>query len=228
MDINNELVLQEPIIFQGITIHQPTIKEIFSYGINEYNSLLVPYMVSLDLLDIEEEQKQQIKAFDLIICNEDIFSYLLVSLKILCRTDSIAFMQNCIMINDAYLDRDNFDEFSDIILKIHAREKPKQDKLPDNPRQRELELKFREFRAKRKNKNEFLLCDIINIVKYGGNYHITTKEIKDMTLWELTNAYNAKLGVSQYESMFQIALVAGDKEHKLEDNHWTQLLKVGK
>ena len=49
-----------------------------------------------------------------------------------------------------------------------------------------------------------------------------------MTLWELTNAYNAKLGVSQYENLFQIALVAGDKEHKLEDNHWTKLLKVGK
>ena len=228
MDINFELVLQETINFQGIKIYQPTLREIYSYGINEYNSLLVPYMVSLDLLDIEEEQKQQLKTFDLIISNEDILSYLLISLKILCKTDNITFMQNCIMINDAYLHRDNFDEFSDIILKIHAREKPKQDKLPDNPRQRELELKFREYRAKQKNKNEFLLCDIINIVKYGGYYYISNEEIKNMTLWELTNAYNAKLGVSQYESLFQIALVAGDKEHKLEDNHWTQLLKVGK
>ena len=84
-------------------------------------------MVSLDLLDIEEEQKQQIKTFDLIISNEDILSYLLISLKVLCKTDNITFMQNCIMINDSYLHRDNFDEFSDIVLKIHAREKPKQD-----------------------------------------------------------------------------------------------------
>ena len=228
MDINIELVLQEPINFQGIKIYQPTIREIFSYGINEYNSLLVPYMVSLDLLDIEEEQKQQIKTFDLIISNEDILPYLLISLKVLCKTDNITFMQNCIMINDSYLHRDNFDEFSDIVLKIHAREKPKQDKLPDNPRQRELELKLRSLRVKQKNKNEFLLCDIINIVKYGGKYRITTEEVKNMTLWELTNAYNAKLGISQYENLFQIALVAGDKEHKLEDNHWTKLLKVGK
>ena len=100
--------------------------------------------------------------------------------------------------------------------------------MPDNPRQRELELKLRSLRVKQKNKNEFLLCDIINIVKYGGKYRITTEEVKNMTLWELTNAYNAKLGISQYENLFQIALVAGDKEHKLEDNHWTKLLKVGK
>lgn len=226
MDINEELVLQEPIEFQGITIYQPTIREIRKFGTEDYNKLLVPYIISLDVLDIPEEEKENIKTFDLIIDSTQLLVDLLMSLITICKTNDVKALDNHIEINGSRLDRDNFDEFSDIILKIHAKEKPKVDKLPENPRQREIELKLRANRARARTKNEFQLCDVINNVKYGGNYYISTEEIKNMTLWELMNAYSAKLGVSQYQDTFSIALVAGDKDNNLRDKHWTKQLKI--
>lgn len=226
MDINNELVLQEPIIFQGMTIYQPTIREIFKHGMKEYDKLLLPYAISLDVLEIPEKEKENIKIFDLIIGNTQMLVSLLMSLIILCKTEDVKALDDHIEINGNVLNRDNFDEFSDIVLKIHAKEKPKVDKLPDNPRQREIELKLRAARARIKNKNELQLCDVINIVEYGGKYHIPLDYIKNMTLWKLMNAYKAKLGVSRYEDSLSIALVAGDKENKLQDLHWTKQLKI--
>lgn len=228
MDINNELVLQEPIIFQGIKIYQPTIQNIFNFGVSEYNSFLIPYSITPEMLNIPEEHKNSIKMFDVIIYDKQLSLILLSSLKYFCKTDDVALYKDTIIINTNILYRDNFDEFADIILKIHAREKVKEDKLPDNPKHREIELKLRALRAKQKNNNEFQLCDIINIVKYGGKYHISTEEIKNMTLWELTNAYGCKLGVSNYEDSLSIALVCGDKNNNLNDKHWSKLLKVSK
>lgn len=232
MNINNELVLQEPINFHGIIIYQPTIREIFKYGINEYNNQLLPYLITLDMFNLTEEHKKDLKVFDLINFNQDIFLYLLTSLQILCRCQIKDIeiinngIQNEIKIKEGILNRDNFDEFAEIVLKIHARERPKEDKLPDNPRQREIELKLRANRARVKNNNELQLCDIINIVKYGGKYRITTDEIKNMTLWELMNAYKAKLEISHYEDSFSIALVAGDKNSTLNDKHWVKQLRI--
>lgn len=226
MDINNELVLQEPITFQGITIYQPTLREIFKYGIDEYNTILLPYMITADILDIPEEDKIKINIFDVIINNNQLLMYLCVSLQILCKTDSIQAFEDRVEVDGCVLNRDNFDEFSEIVLKINAKEKPKPEKLPDNPRQREIELKLRAARARIKNKNELQLCDVINIVKYGGKYYIPLDIIKDMTLWELMNAYTAKLGVSQYDDTLSIALVAGDKENKLQNLHWVKQLKI--
>lgn len=235
MNINNELVLQEPINFNNIIIYQPTIREIFQYGIVEYNDLLLPYLITLDMLDLTETQKENFKVFDVILCNQELLLKLILSLRIFCRcspsdikTIEYDKSQFDIKVKNGVLNRDNFDEFANIILKINAREKPKGEKLPDNPRQREIELKLRKNRSKTNNKNEQHLCDIINVVKYGGNYRISTEEVKDMTLWELMNAYNAKLGVSYYENSFSIALVAGDKDNTLNDKHWVNQLKLSK
>lgn len=231
MDISTELVLQEPINFNGLIIYQPIIRDIVKYGINEYNNLLLPYLVTIDMFRLSEEQKNNFKVFDLIILNQEILLNLLLSLSILCKCQSqdINIIENSklqyvIKIKEFELNRDNFDEFADIILKIHAREKPKEDKLPDNPRQRAVELKLREGRKRLDKKNEISFSDIINIVKYGGKYHISNDEIKEMTLWELMNAYKCKLGMSHYEDSFDIYLVSGNKD-AIED-HWTKLLKV--
>jgi len=230
MDISIELVLQEPINFNGLIIYQPIIRDIVKYGINEYNNLLLPYLITLDIFDLTEEHKKDLKVFDLINFNQDIFLYFLTSLQILCRCQIKDIeiinngIQNEIKIKEGILNRDNFDEFAEIVLKIHARERPKEDKLPDNPRQRAVELKLREGRKRLDKKNEISFSDIINIVKYGGKYHISNDEIKEMTLWELMNAYKCKLGMSHYEDSFDIYLVSGNKD-AIED-HWTKLLKV--
>ena len=226
MDIKLNLVLQEPIDFQDIRIYQPVLQEITQYGIEQYNTLLVPYSITSDMLNIPEEYKDNIKIFDVVINDQQVLQYLILSLQFFCKTDDIKVYKDVIIVNNGILHRDNFDEFADIILKINAREKPKKEKLPDNPKHREIELKLRAARAKCKPKSEFNLCDIINNVRYGGKYYISLNEINQMTLWSLSNSFNAKIGLSNYDACFSIALVAGDKDNKLEDNHWTKLLKI--
>jgi hypothetical protein len=228
VDINNELVLPLDINFQGITIHQYTINDIFAYGIEKYNNLLLPYSITLDMLQIPIEEQEKYKIFDFIMYDDNLSSLLINSLIYFCRTDNIKKDKDCIYVDKGLLNRDNFDEFGDIILKIHAQERIKEDKLPENPKQRELELKLRALRARHKSKAEFQLCDIINNVKYGGKYYIPIREVLKMTLWELYNAFNSKLGVDKSDSSLSIALVCGDKNNTLENNHWSKLLKVGK
>jgi hypothetical protein len=226
MDVNNELVLQYDINYNGIKIHQTTIDEMYQYGIEEYNKLLLPYYLTLDIFQIPPEEHDNYSIFDLICINEDIFFYLILSLRYFCKTDNITTESDGIHVDGGVINRNNFEEFSQLILKIHAKEREKEEKLPDNPRQRELELKLRALRARHKPKNEIQLCDIMNIVKFGGKYHISINEIRQMTLWNLTMAYKAKVGVSNWEDSLSIALVSGDKENKLDDVHWIKQLKV--
>mgnify|MGYP003611213275 CR=1 FL=1 len=86
------------------------------------------------------------------------------------------------------------------------------------------EMKPEEKALSEKNKIEFTEIQVgkdgITMVVNKENtwaQDITTEEIKNMTLWELMNAYSAKLGVSQYQDTFSIALVAGDKDNNLRD-----------
>jgi hypothetical protein len=232
MNINNELVLQLDINFNGIKIYQNTINEIFAYGIEEYNKLLLPFFLTLDDLKIPKEEQNKYNMFDLIMLEEELFYILVNSIRYFCKTDNIKTTKTKsgigLNIDGGILNRDNYEEFCNIILKIHSKERLKEDILPENPRQKEIELKLREARARCKPKSDIQLCDIINIVKYGGKYHISTEEIKKMTLWDLSMAYYAKVGVSNWEDSLSIALVSGDKENKLDNLHWLKQLKVDK
>jgi hypothetical protein len=228
IDIKLGLILQEPIDFQGVKIYQPTLYEIFQCGVNIYNSLLLPYSLTWDMIGISEEKIEGLKFFDIVIKDKTLRELFVQSLMVFCHTDKIDINNDSIKIESGLINRDNFDEFGDIILQINAREKQKIEKLPENPKQREIELKLRALRAKVKPKNEFQLYDIINNVRYGGKYYIPMSEIQEMTLWSLYNAFNSKVGLSNYDATFSIALVAGDKNKTLEDNHWTKLLKIDK
>lgn len=226
MDYKINLVLQEPIVFESIKIYQPTLLNILEYGIEEYNQLLLPYSLTFDLLNIPEDKIEGLKYFDIVCADEVLFGLLIKSLQYFCKTDNISSYKNNLVIEKCLLNRDNFDEFSKIILDINAREKPKNDKPPkfESDRQREVWLKLQEGRKRTAKESEMQLCDVLNIVEYGGKYRIPIDDIKHMTLWKIMNAYKAKLSISNYEDSFQIYLVSGEK--KLVKDHWTQQIKV--
>lgn len=233
MDIDLNLELQEPINFYGITIKLPTILEILRYdkkhGEGAFNRLITPYIISIDSLgdDVPDEVKGSIKNFDIVYSDDRLIDCLIESIKYFCETDDIESVVSGLKIDGVVLDRDNFDEFGDIILKINSRERYKAEPKPvyANERQRDIAEKLKEGRARMAKKNEVKLTDIINYCKFGGKSYIPASEIRKWTLWELMNAYKSILGVSGYENSYSAFLVSGNNK-LVEGKHWTDLLKL--
>ncbi|KKQ13982.1 MAG: hypothetical protein US25_C0032G0015, partial [Candidatus Moranbacteria bacterium GW2011_GWE1_36_7] len=77
------------------------------------------------------------------------------------------------------LNRDNFDKFSELILKICGRERQKIEKSPifENDRQRESWIKLQEGRKRNAKNNVVNIEDIINICEFGRDEYIPIEEI---------------------------------------------------
>jgi hypothetical protein len=234
-NLNIYLKIQEPIKFHDVCmIYQPSFIEMLNYnkehGDNEFDKLLLPYSVTLDSLpdEITEEQKKGLTNFDLLCSSQEIVDYLFVSLKFFCKSETFVDEKGIIFESfNGRLNKNNFDEFAEIILKICGRERPKKEKIPvfKNERQRDIWEKLQEGRRRFAKKNELRIEDVINVCEFGGNSYIPVEEIKKWTLWRILNCYKSTLGISQYKDSFNIYLVSG-KPEIIEGKHWTELIKL--
>lgn len=247
MDIYLNLELQEPINFYGLTIRLPSIAEILRYGLEKYNRLLLPYIISLDSIgtDIPEEQKKHIEIFDIITSDEEMVDLLEESIRFLCNAENVLLTidesdtvgiwvdyiyenhEKTLDIGHLFINRSNFDDFANIILLINSKERYVAERIPEfeNERQKDVWDKLQEGRKRGSRSNSIGLRDIVNFCEFGGNSHIPASEIKTWTLWKLTNAYNSIIGKSSYDDNFQIYLVNGEKE-LIENKHWSDLIKI--
>jgi hypothetical protein len=223
--------MQEPIDFHDICIiHQPSFGEILKYKIPKFEQLLLPYYITIDSLNVElsEEQKNQIKSFDIVMSSFGIVRLLYKSLKFFTKSrirhDSYGLYMEGFK---GRLNRDNFDEFAEIILDICARKRPEKEKIPvfANERQKDIWLKLQEGRKRNSRRNELRLEDVLQVCEYGGEYYISKDIIRSFTLWEIMNCYKAKVGMSNYKDSFSIYLISGEKS-LIEDKHWTELIKI--
>ena len=231
LNLNLYLKIQEPIKFYDVCIiHQPSFKEILNYGIEEFEKLLFPYYINIDNLfdEITDEEKEGLTNFDLLCSSPELVSSLFLSLEFFCKDKPDVDEQGILFEGfEGRLNRDSFDEFAEIILKICGREKPKKEKIPvfQNDRQRDIWEKLQEGRRRNAKNNEVKLEDIINYCEYGGRSYIPIEEIKKWTMWRIMNCYNSIIGVSAYKDNFSIYLVSGEKD-LVENKHWTDLLKL--
>lgn len=232
LNLNLYLKIQEPIKFYNVCIiHQPSFKEILDYGLEEFEKLLLPYYITVDSLfddEITNEEKEELTNFDLLCSSPELVSSLFLSLEFFCKDKPDVDEQGILFEGfEGRLNRDNFDEFADIILKICGREKPKKEKIPvfQNDRQRDIWEKLQEGRRRNAKNNELKLEDIINYCEYGGTSYIPIEEIKKWTIWRIMNCYSSIIGVSAYKDNFRIYLVSGEKD-LVDNKHWTDLLKL--
>lgn len=146
------LITMSPVPFYEGFVKQPTIQDIISIGEDEFNTNILPFAVTLDILNLESEQKSMFKTFDLFFLkNNDeyvlldnsrpIIDILVESLRFFFNTDRVTLHEpkhesfilrdekhlqpKIIIDNKIRIDRDNFDELQDLILLICQREKPK-------------------------------------------------------------------------------------------------------
>ena len=230
-NLNLYLKFQKPIKFYDVCIiRQPSFDEMLEYGIDNFEKLLVPYSITLDSLpeEITDEQKEGLTNFDLICSSQEFMSYLFISLEYF--SNSKLDIDEKGIIFDSFigrLNRDNFDEFAEIILKICGRERPKKERIPifENERQKESWIKLQEGRRRNAKNNAINIEDILNICEFGRDVYIPIEEISKWTLWRIMNCYKAKIGTGSYQDNFRIYLVSGEKSI-IENKHWTDLLKI--
>ena len=225
------LKIQKPIKFYDVCIiRQPSFDEMLEYGIDNFEKLLLPYYITLDSLpeEITDEQKEGLTNFDLVFSSQEFMSYLFMSLEYF--SNSKLDIDEKGIIFDSFvgrLNRDNFDELAEIILKICGRERPKKERIPifANDRQKDIWEKLQAGRKRFAMKNELKLEDVLNICEFGGKYHIHIEEIIKWTMWRIINCYKSIMGISSYEDSFSIYLINGEKE-LIEGKHWTELIKL--
>lgn len=230
MDINLELITQKPIIFNGITITQPSLNMILdNIGMDKYNEILFPFVADLDILDVPDEIREQYNIFDILTMDSNI-ELLLNSISIFCNIEEARFDTKSKRLyigdNDGYLDCNNFKDFADIILKINSKTRPKVEKPPKNmsEKQRDIWEKLQAGRKRQAEKSQISLSDLINTCEFGGTYYIPKETILTWTLWNISRCYQAILGKSSYGDAFSIYCVTGDKD--LVKKHWTDLISI--
>ena len=107
MDINkyyNDLIIQDPINYNGLTIYQPSYEEIKKYGIELYNQIMMVYSLTLDCFNNLPE-KDDINVFnDFILNDEYLLSCLGESLRLLTKADEITLFKNTNSIQLKFID----------------------------------------------------------------------------------------------------------------------------
>lgn len=241
MDYKLNLVVGEPIDFYGIcTIYQPTLKDIMKFGIDKYEKLLIPYKITKEIFTINNN----ISDFDLLrtkIKNRDseeyidVLSLFIQSLKFFCKIEekeiSINAYDNSFVFNNDLnksINRENFEEFCKIILEVNGTEKIKIEKSPmfSSERQKQIWELSQKGRAKSSKKDSINFATIVNIVKFGMDSLISKDIIKNMTIWEINNAYENIMKKERYRENLDICLVAGNENNELDLIHWSIKMKL--
>lgn len=244
-DVYINLITGEDIKFQNILIHQPTFKEILEIGIEQYNQIMLPYSLTIDCFKDFAEKENADLFEDILMKDKSSITCIAYSLQLLTKAKDVLLYQDHLeltfekkmfdknnnekIIKSSFdINKDNFNDLSEIILKINANKKVEVEKPPKNmsEKQKDIWYKLQEGRRKRAKKDEVHLFDILNICEFAGKYHIPVSEMMDWTLWRIMNCYKAILNIRTYDDNLKIYLVSGDGKTISGDNHWHKKLMI--
>ena len=276
-DYNLELIRRKPINYNGLLFHHISFGYICdNIGLENFDKLLTPFLITKDCLDIEDEKLDSLSLFDDIILNdENMLNSIAYILQLFCKCDNVLRNNHSIILqfNDVELekrekksrlydifnrlfqlfckkketdnievdeieniisqriftiDKNNFNDVSEIIMKLNGKDKIKVEKPPKNmsDKQRDVWEKLQAGRKRESEKNNVHIYDVINICEFGGNYHIPIEEIDTWSLWEIMNCYKARVNMKTYDDSLKICLVSGDSKSISDKNHWHYKLMV--
>lgn len=224
------LEAQKPIKFNNITIYQIPLNDILDYNIEKYNELLLPFLLDMDDFDILDKTLiQGMNIFDILLLNKETLTMLLNAISYFCKIDKIVFdeQKGVLYVGEGYIDRDNFSDFSEIILKINAKQKTQKEKPPENmsEKQRDIWQKLQEGRQRALAKSQVDLADLINTCQFAGDYYISINEISQWTLWNIARCYKSIFGKNNFRESFEIYCITGE-DKLIKNRHWSDLIKV--
>lgn len=246
--INNlNIVFEEHIKSEEFgCLYTPTVLDLLKYGEEQLSLFLLPYRITLDILDMDDEVKKDINTYDLffqgfmIDQNNSYYNILMDSLRYYFKTDLIYFNKYNYNIEVYYIDKDrmwkyrvidrnNFDKLADIILQINNSERMIKEKEPEfkNDIQRDIYYKIKEGRKRKEEKNKISIGTILNVVMHGGKSFIPYREVKTMTLPQVMNSFNTILGIDDWDINFKKYLAGADpKKDELDLTYWVHKIKI--
>ena len=228
-DYNLELIRQKPINYNGLLFYPISFGYICdNIGLDIFDSLLIPFLITKDCLKMSDEELEQIDLFnDIIIKDQGMLSSVAIALQLFCKCEDIYKRDNELLLkfNDKepfVINNGNFEDICQIIMKMNGKEKIKVEKPPKNmsERQRDVWEKLQAGRKRENEKNTVHIYDMLNVCEFGGNYHIPIEEIENWTLWKIMNCYKARVNMKTYDDSLHICLVSGDGKSISDKNHW--------
>lgn len=230
-----ELVRMKPINCDGLLIYPVSFGEICdTIGLDNFEKCLMPFLMTKECLEGDAEKLNSLNLFeDVILKDKTLSQYVGIILGLFCKAKDVVKIGSEIHIRFEdrelfIIDKNNFDDICEVIMKINAKSKIEIEKPPKNmsARQRDIWEKLQKGRAKSKSENEVHIYDILNIIEYGGKYHLPIEEIEKWTLWKIMNCYKAIVNVKTYDDSLKICLVSGDGKSISDKNHWHSKLMV--
>lgn len=230
MDIKSCLLLCKPINFKNICKIYPIDLDTYLDDEEKINDLYLPYAISKEYLS---ENPCDCSNFEIVLSNQEYFTLLYESLLLLCKTSDIKikiddpnnpelFFDD----NKSSLNKNNFDEFADIVLLSGGKERYKPEVIPvfETPEGYERWKKYEENKKKYTKKEDSSLANLINVVQSGGFSYVSEELIKKWSVWKLINSYNSTINRDGYDKQYSQYLVTGKPDNIKE--HWSELLKV--
>ena len=233
-----DLVTMDVIKFQGVSIYPISFKEIKeTIGYENLSLYMLPFCITKEYIEYVNncELDNSFNLFEeIILKDKDMLEYCSIILGIYCKPEHIYANEKCITLCDDkdkvifVLNKDNFDEFSEILLKLNGKSKIKVEKPPKNrsDRQRDVWEKLQAGRKREEKKNEVYFYDVLNVCEFAGQYRIPISEIENWTIWKILNCYNAKLGLKSYDDNLSIGLITHDLKNIQGNNHWLKKLMI--
>ena len=232
MEINEETLLMcNPIHIEDVgQIYQPIVNEISAMGRDNYLKLTLPFLITKD--DLVDEYKN-IDIYDLFFLEENapLLQQLIIMLNLFFKQDiDIGVENNNIYFKigeDGVVNKDNFNDISQIVREISCIKLPEPERLPKNmsAEQKRIHEKMKYHRNRRAELETPSFKEIINTVVHCGESFIPYKTVGEFTYYQLMNSYQVIVGRNNYDEFLRYK--TSFKYDIQEDMpHWTKLIKM--
>lgn len=217
-------------------VYPPKLKDFMDFDFLEFKNVFsIRKELIIDTIGENSEYYNKIKDFDLIPAFGKERT-LIRALKLLYKTDDVKFLKDLYVVsikvgnNKYYINRDNYTEFSNMILiMLHdgnniADEKVKEEltefELKAMRGRRKLEKKRAERRKERnEEENVITIFDIANYVMHSDESRFDYQSILDLTIYQLINTLNQYQAKEKYKTLMSYKT---SSNFKVEENinHW--------
>lgn len=228
--------------YQGLTIKQPSIREIIRLGWNNFDNICLPFYVNFEYLEVAEEyvEENNLKIFDVFwladfkLKEMSALDMLVNSLKFAFDREDVtkvkvSEVEYYISVGGLKIDRYNFDELSTIIKSIYRitpyKKVEKEEKVFKSERDRARYEAYKK-RQKEKSQNDGNgILEVLRVINYviHSQSKIDYNSVLDLTLFQLFNSQNTLVNIENYDINWKVSLAGGEGK---EMSHWREKFMV--
>ena len=124
------------------------------------------------------------------------------------------------------INRDNFDDLADCVLKAYSKEQITPEEEPEfkNEEDRQTWLKIQKAKRRREAKESITLKDMLDVVLHSGTTSYTYESIVKLTYPQLINSYKIVMNIESFNFM-TCFLGMGVDTKEMDLTHWSEKIR---